>query len=193
VAGRSHQKLHFEFDALPPLTQPWRQLGTRGVALGLLRLPAGKGYSFSHSHAEQAEVCLVLDGRGELCADGELQVLDRGGCVRVDPRVRRALRAAANEPRLLACFGGLPAGCHKDANARHGIDGGIPHYDNPPPWAANDPRSPGQVPRTSRALGALAQAPRGLRIDLTHGAASARREFANFAAPESASRADGCR
>jgi hypothetical protein len=49
---------------LPQLTNPWRQLNLQGVALGLIRLPAGDGYTFTHSHAEQEEVYIVVEGKG---------------------------------------------------------------------------------------------------------------------------------
>ncbi len=136
-----YTKLHFAFDELPMLTTPWKQLGTRAVALGLIRIPAGEGYVFLHRHAEQEEVYVVLEGHGLLHVDGEDVPLERGDVVRVAPAAKRALRANDDEPLLALCAGAVPGGYPKDPNARYGIDDGIPLYDEPPPWAANDPRA----------------------------------------------------
>ncbi|MBD2256958.1 cupin domain-containing protein [Pseudanabaena sp. FACHB-2040] len=135
----SFTKVHFDFDQLPLLTSPRHSLKLRGVALGLLHLPANQGYTFTHSHAEQEEVYIVVEGAGWLWADDELIPLERGDVVRVSPQTRRALRAADQVPLFVVCTGGVPAGYPKSANARYLIDDGIPHYDDVPPWYADDP------------------------------------------------------
>lgn len=132
-------KLHFDFEALPALTTPWRALGLSGPALGLIALPAGQGYTFTHSHEQQEEVYVVLEGEGTLLVDGELLPLQRGDVVRVSPATRRALRSNGPERLFVLCAGGVASGHPKDANARYLIDDGIPHYDDVPPWYAGDP------------------------------------------------------
>jgi mannose-6-phosphate isomerase-like protein (cupin superfamily) len=131
-------KVHFDFDALPALTTPWRKLGATGVALGLIRLEPGKGYTFTHEHREQEEVYVVLAGTGTLLVDGELLPLERGDAIRVAPAARRALRAAPDATLLVLCAGAVPAGYPRDPEARYLIDDGIPHYDDVPPWCAGD-------------------------------------------------------
>ena len=49
-------KAHFEFDNLRGLTTPWRELHLSGVALGLIRLQRGTGYTFTHRHERQLAV-----------------------------------------------------------------------------------------------------------------------------------------
>lgn len=141
MSARAYSRAHFDFDALPPLTNPWRRLGLTAVGLGLYRLAPGQGTTFTHSHERQEEVYVVLEGRGVLLVDGEELPLVRGDLVRVAPEARRALRAADDAALLLLCAGGIPAGFPRDPNARYLIDDGVPHYDDPPPWCADDPEA----------------------------------------------------
>lgn len=134
-----YTKAHFDFEQLPYLTSPRHQLQLRGVAIGLIRLPAGEGYTFTHHHAEQEEVYIVVNGAGELLANGDRVSLATGDLVRVSPDTRRALRAADNTDLLVICAGGVPAGYPKVENSRYLIDDGVPHYDDIPPWYAGDP------------------------------------------------------
>jgi quercetin dioxygenase-like cupin family protein len=137
----SFTKLHLELDELRGLTNPWRALGARAVALGVLRLAPGEGYTFTHHHAEQEEVYAVLDGAGAIWIDGTEHALERGDLVRVAPEARRALRAAADRALLALCIGAVPAGYPKQEGARYLIDDGVPHYDDLPPWCADDPEA----------------------------------------------------
>lgn len=141
AAGGNFTKVHYDLDALPPLTSPRRSLGLEAVGLGLIRLPPDKGYTFTHHHEEQEEVYVVIDGAGEMLVDGELVPLVRGDVVRVCAPARRALHAGPDAPLLVLCAGAVPAGFPRDPNARYQIDDGIPHYDDPPPWCADDPEA----------------------------------------------------
>lgn len=134
-----YSKIHLELDELPLLTTPWRELGSSGVALGLIRLTDGRGYTFTHHHERQEEVYVVVAGRGAMqLEDGEIP-LERGDVVRVAPATRRALQAAEGHDLLVVCAGGVPSGREREPNARYGIDDGVPHYDDPPRWYAGDP------------------------------------------------------
>ncbi|WP_298039902.1 cupin domain-containing protein [uncultured Desulfuromonas sp.] len=134
-----YDKRHFDWDKLPPLTSPRRMLGLKGVALGLINLPPGQGYTFTHSHREQEEVYMVLEGEGILLVDGEELPLGSGDMVRVDPESKRALNNNGRVPLRIICAGGVPAGYPKHPEARYLIDDGRPDYDDVPPWCANDP------------------------------------------------------
>ncbi len=134
-----YDKVHFDWKGLPPLTSPRRLLGLKGVALGLINLAPGQGYTFTHRHREQEEVYIVLSGSGLLLIDGEEVPVAAGDLVRVDPASRRALNNAGKEPLRIICAGGVPAGYPKHAGSRYLIDDGIPDYDDIPPWYAGDP------------------------------------------------------
>lgn len=135
----SFSKAHFDFDQLPFLSNPRKQLDTKALALGLIKLPAGKGYTFTHKHKEQEEVYIVIEGKGQLLIDGELHEVSRGDIVRVAPEARRAVKADDQESLFMICAGAVPAGYPKDENARYLIDDGVPFYDDVPPWYEGDP------------------------------------------------------
>ncbi len=134
-----YHKAHFNWDELPLLTSPRHQLGLSGVALGLLNLPPGQGYTFTHHHREQEEVYLVLAGRGQLLIDEELVPISAGDFVRVDPASQRALNNDGDSALQIICAGGVPAGYPKQSSSRYLIDDGVPDYDDIPPWYAGDP------------------------------------------------------
>lgn len=131
-------KISVDFATLPRLLSPRQPLGLEAVGLGIVRLSAGEGATFSHHHDEQEEVYVVLEGAGELLLDGRREPLARGDLVRVGPRVKRALRAADDTQLLVLVAGATPAGWPRDPNARYLIDDGVPHYDELPPWCAGD-------------------------------------------------------
>jgi len=131
-------KAHFDWDLLPPLTSPRRQLGLAGVALGLINLPPHEGYTFAHTHREQEEVYMVLAGVGRLLIDGEEVPLAAGDMVRVDPASKRALKNDGDTPLRIICAGAVPAGYPKHPESRYLIDDGVPDYDDIPPWYAGN-------------------------------------------------------
>jgi len=133
-----YDKAHFDWDDLPPLTSPRRQLGLSGVALGLINLPPGEGYTFTHTHREQEEVYMVLAGAGSLLVDGRMVPLRPGDMVRVDPTSKRALKNDGDIPLRIICAGAVPAGYPKNPDGRYLIDDGVPDYDDIPPWFAGN-------------------------------------------------------
>lgn len=137
----AYTKAHYDFDQIAGLISPRQQLDLHAVGIGLLRLPAGRGYTFTHRHKEQEEVYVAMGGSGVILIDGALIPLQRGDVVRVAPEARRALRAADHEALLVLCAGAVAAGYPKDPNARFLIDDGIPDFDDIPPWYAGDPEA----------------------------------------------------
>jgi hypothetical protein len=133
-----YSKAHFDWNALPPLTSPRRLLDLTGVALGLINLPPQEGYTFTHTHREQEEVYMVLEGTGILLVDGERVPLAAGDMVRVAPSARRALKNQGEAPLRIICAGAVPAGYPKNPGSRYLIDDGVPDYDDIPPWYAGD-------------------------------------------------------
>lgn len=134
---KNYSRYHYDFDSLPWLTSPRKNLDLRGVALGLIRLPPNQGYTFTHRHRKQEEVYIVIRGSGLLLVDDELLELSAGDAIRVSPETRRALKA--NEQGLFViCSGAIPLGYPKNPNARYLIDDGVPDYDDIPPWYLGD-------------------------------------------------------
>jgi len=128
-----YTKAHFDFSRLPWLTSPRRQLDLEGVALGLIRIPAHEGYTFTHSHRQQEEVYIVIEGNGVIAVNDEQIELERGDLIRVAPAARRALKAH-EEGLFVICAGGIPMGFPHNPDSRYMIDDGIPHYDDIPAW-----------------------------------------------------------
>lgn len=135
-----YTKAHFDLAALKWITNLRRPLGLTGVALSLIRLPAGKGYTFTHRHREQEEVYVAVEGRGSILLDGELLDLEAGDVVRVPPETRRALKASEEGDLLVLCAGGVTRGYPKGPDSEHLIDDGLPDFDDIPPWYAGDPK-----------------------------------------------------
>lgn len=132
--NQNFTKAHFDLENLPYLTNPYRKLQLQGVAIGLINLPPDEGYTFTHSHAEQEEVYIVVSGKGIILIDGELIEIQRGDCVRVSPAAKRALKADKETYLFVICAGGVAQGYPKNSNSRYLIDDGIPDYDDIPPW-----------------------------------------------------------
>ena len=131
--GSDYTKAHFDFSSLHWLTSPRKHLDLEGVALGLIRIPANEGYTFTHSHRQQEEVYIVIEGSGIIAVNDELIALERGDLVRVAPAARRALKAN-DDGLFVICAGGVPMGFPHNPDSRYMIDDGIPYYDDIPPW-----------------------------------------------------------
>lgn len=133
----AYSKAHFNFDTLGWLTSSRKKLDLQAVALGFIKLPSNEGYTFTHSHAEQEEAYIVIDGAGVMQVNDEIIDLVKGDVVRVSPTAKRALKAK-EAGIFVICSGAIPMGYPKEANARYLIDDGIPHYNDVPLWYADN-------------------------------------------------------
>lgn len=151
-----YTKCHYNFSQLPWLTSPRKQLGLTGVALGLISLPPGEGYTFTHSHRQQEEVYVVIKGSGQIYVAGELLELEMGDVIRVSPEAKRALKAY-EDGLFVICSGGIGQDYPKNPNARYLIDDGMADYDDIPPWYQGD----SQVVKRNEQLKARREKSRG--------------------------------
>lgn len=135
---KTYSKCHYDFNALPWLTSPRRQLDLQAVAIGLINLPPNEGYTFTHTHRKQEEVYIVIRGSGQILLDDEVLDLTVGDMVRVPPVTKRALKADS-EGLFVICSGAIPQGYPVNPNARFLIDDGIPDYSDIPPWYRDNP------------------------------------------------------
>jgi hypothetical protein len=131
--SNSYTKAHFDFATLPWLTSPRKQLDLKGVALGLIRIPPDEGYTFTHTHREQEEVYIVIEGSGVIAVNDDIVEISPGDLVRVSPESRRALKAHG-QGLLVICAGGIPMGYPRNPDSRYMIDDGVPDYDDIPEW-----------------------------------------------------------
>ncbi len=131
-----YNKCNLPLEALPEwITWLKDPLELSGVGISTFNLPAGKGYTYIHSHEEQEEIYIILSGKGVIMLKDELVDLTAGDFVRVSPPVRRALKAD-NE---VSMAGIIVGGVAKVDYSRYKgssslIDDGIPDWENLPPW-----------------------------------------------------------
>jgi CRP-like cAMP-binding protein len=132
----NYTKKSYDFKNLNPWLNLLRDdLDLKGVAMGIARIPAGRGYTFIHQHETQEEVYVVLSGKGFLYLDGEHIDLSPGDIVKVDPIAKRAVKAHDDSELVCLILGALPAkGFPRRANSKTLIDDGIPDWENLPPW-----------------------------------------------------------
>ena len=64
----AYKKKSLDLKNLPHwLTHLKNDLVLNALGLTVVRLPAGKGYTFMHQHKEQEEVYIIIDGKGIIC------------------------------------------------------------------------------------------------------------------------------
>ena len=131
-----YNKTNLPLDTLPEwLTWLKEPLELRGIGMTTFNLPAGKGYTFMHSHEEQEEVYIVLTGKGVIQLEDEAVEMSAGDFVRVSPPVRRAIKADSDSSMAGIIVGGVPkSGYPRYKGSSSLIDDGIPDWDNLPPW-----------------------------------------------------------
>ena len=131
-----YNKCNLPLEALPEwITWLKDPLELSGVGISTFNLPAGKGYTYIHSHEEQEEIYIILSGKGVIMLKDELVDLTAGDFVRVSPPVRRALKADNEVSMAGIIVGGV---AKVDYSRYQGssslIDDGIPDWENLPPW-----------------------------------------------------------
>lgn len=136
----NYNKTSVDYSNLPEWVTFLRdELDLKGVGIGLIHLLAGKGYKFLHQHEEQEEVYFILDGRGIIHVDGDDIQVSKGDVIKIDPAGKRGVKAAEDSDLVAICVGGVPkSGYPHYSDSLSLIDDGIPDYDNPPYWYADD-------------------------------------------------------
>lgn len=136
----NYKKITVDYTNLPEwVTFLRNDLNLKGIGVGLIHLKSGKGYRFLHKHKEQEEVYFILDGQGIIHIDGENVAVSKGDIIKIDPEGKRALKAIEDSDLVALCIGGIPKeGYPQNPDSMSLIDDGIPDYDNPPHWYADD-------------------------------------------------------
>jgi len=131
-----YNKCNLSINALPEwLTWLKEPLELNGVGVTTFNLPAGKGYTFMHSHEEQEEVYIILSGKGIIQLEDEALNLVAGDFFRVSPPVRRAIKADNEASMAGIIVGGVTkVGYSRYKGSSSLIDDGIPDWEDLPPW-----------------------------------------------------------
>lgn len=79
-------------------------LNLTGAEVSLNNLPAGISVPFVHTHTQNEELYIVLDGAGKLYIDGEELPLKAGDCFRIAPEGARCICAEKDRPIRYLCM-----------------------------------------------------------------------------------------
>lgn len=78
-------------------------LNLTGCEISINSLPADQSIPFVHSHKENEEVYIVIQGTGKFIVDGEEFAIQEGSLIRVAPAGQRVLKAG-NEELIYLCM-----------------------------------------------------------------------------------------
>ena len=78
-------------------------LNLTGAEISVNNLPAGVAVPFVHSHKNNEEIYMVLQGRGEAWVDGTVHELHAGSCLKIGTGAARAIRAAEDSALSFVC------------------------------------------------------------------------------------------
>ena len=87
-----------------PRTELHDLLGLTGAEVSVNSMPAGAGVPFVHSHKQNEEIYIILEGKGTMTLDGEDVALAANDVLRVAPPVKRQLKAAADSGIKYVCI-----------------------------------------------------------------------------------------
>jgi len=79
-------------------------LALSGVEVSVNRMAAGQEVPFVHSHKQNEEVYIFIEGKGTITVDGDEIAVGEGSAVRVDPEGKRQIRVAADSDLLFICI-----------------------------------------------------------------------------------------
>ncbi|MBR4606416.1 MAG: cupin domain-containing protein [Lachnospiraceae bacterium] len=68
-------------------------LGLTGCEMSVNTMPADAETPFIHCHDQNEELYMVLSGSGRVWLDGDVTAIREGDCFKVEPPVRRCLKA----------------------------------------------------------------------------------------------------
>jgi quercetin dioxygenase-like cupin family protein len=86
-----------------------QHLGSRDLGVSLFRYEPNLRSQAAHSHREQEEAYVVVEGSGRALLDGEVVEVAQWDVVRVAPHVVRAFEAGPEGLEILAVGGPKPA------------------------------------------------------------------------------------
>ena len=78
-------------------------LGLTGAEISVNFMPAGAEVPFVHSHKQNEEIYIILEGKGCMEIDGEKVALEANDFLRVAPEAKRQLFAAEDSSIKYLC------------------------------------------------------------------------------------------
>jgi len=110
-----------------------RRMGCRGVGFSFVRYKPGEGATYVHRHKVQEEVFITLEGTGSLILDGKRISMPEGTCIRVAPKVYRALGNDSKRDVVYMILGAVPPK-NFPLGGRTLLGDGIPNRKKVPRW-----------------------------------------------------------
>lgn len=92
---------HLDFSATR--TELHDMLNLTGAEISLNNLPAGVSVPFVHTHTQNEEIYIVLEGAGKLYIDNRELPLKAGDCFRIDPAGARCICAGKESAIRFLC------------------------------------------------------------------------------------------
>ncbi|WP_096020974.1 cupin domain-containing protein [Campylobacter lanienae] len=80
------------------------ELNLTGCEVSINHLKAGDSVPFVHSHKQNEEVYIVLEGSGVLYIDGDEFEVNSGDILRIDPEGKRCFKASSNSDLKYICI-----------------------------------------------------------------------------------------
>ncbi|MDY5778531.1 MAG: cupin domain-containing protein [Succinivibrionaceae bacterium] len=80
------------------------KLNLTGAEISFNTLPKGVSVPFVHSHKQNEEIYIVLEGKGKVVIDDETIELKKGDTLRVSPKAKRQFSADSNEAISFICI-----------------------------------------------------------------------------------------
>ena len=96
----NYAKTHVNDDARTELHDT---LNLTGAEVSINNLPAGASVPFVHSHKNNEEIYVILDGSGHVTLDGEDVQIEKGDWLRISPSTKRQFFASDNSGISFAC------------------------------------------------------------------------------------------
>ena len=87
-----------------PRTELHDLLGLTGAEVSFNNLPAGVGVPFVHSHKNNEEIYIVLEGKGTATLADEMVTLNKGDVLRILPSTKRQFKASDKEGITYICI-----------------------------------------------------------------------------------------
>jgi len=110
-----------------------RSMECKGVGFSFVRYKSGEGATYVHRHKVQEEVFITLKGTGSLILDGKRISMPEGTCIRVAPRVYRALGNDSKKDVVYMILGAVPPK-NFPPGGRTLLGDGIPNRKKVPHW-----------------------------------------------------------
>lgn len=79
-------------------------LGLTGAEVSINTLPAGGSVPFVHSHQENEEIYIIMEGKGTLKIDEESVEVKKGDVIKISPKGKRQFFASMDEGISYACI-----------------------------------------------------------------------------------------